>query len=630
MRLITFHQRPPHSATQRKATIIEFMLRLPEAWTRRWLLVAAAWTVVATTLGLWVGLHEKPDLRAHLGHVQFWTLESLFAILCVLTVRHARPLWKLAQGHRPTTAPLVFVLAIVSGVLVLATVVAPRTNRIYYDEQIYQNIGQNMSDSRRAQICNDGSVEYGRLQCREAEYNKQPYGHPYLLSIVYRVAGTGDAAAHWLNTLWSALLVAVVFLTTALLFRDTPSALFAALIMALTPEHLRWAATAAVEPSASFFAALAVMTTAYFVRTRTTSALLWAASATGFAAQFRIESGLIFVVVALLVLTAVPAELRRPRMYLAAALLLLLTSPLLVHMIAVSDDPWGAPGPRMSWSYVWPNLIVNGPFYFADERFPAAYVLLALFGAITARHRRLAAVVFSYFAVFFGVFLLFYAGSYNYGADVRFSLTTYPPIAILAGLGAAAAAGRLAVRGLSPTRARAAVCAFIICQFSWYLPYVRAVGEEAWGARADVEFARRIASTIPDDGYVLSHNPNMFHVWGTNSAQTFIGVDRPDYVAELTRRYRGGVYFHWGYWCNVNDDVQRELCRRMTETYDMELLAEHDRWTYRYAFYRIAALPVADTKRGTSGDSEISVEARESASASSRRRKDEPASGLPD
>ena len=32
---------------------------------------------------------------------------------------------------------------------------------------------------------------------------------------------------------------------------------------------------------------------------------------------------------------------------------------------------------------------------------------------------------------------MFYAGSYNYGADVRYSLMTYPPIAVLAGLGAA-------------------------------------------------------------------------------------------------------------------------------------------------------------------------------------------------
>ena len=54
---------------------------------------------------------------------------------------------------------------------VLAGLVAPRTNRIYYDEQIYQGIGQNLSDLRLAQMCNDGTrrirqaaVLAGRIQ----------------------------------------------------------------------------------------------------------------------------------------------------------------------------------------------------------------------------------------------------------------------------------------------------------------------------------------------------------------------------------------------------------------------------------------------------------------------------------
>ena len=42
-----------------------------------------------------------------------------------------------------------------------------------------------------------------------------------------------------------------------------------------------------------------------------------------------------------------------------------------------------------------------------------------------------------YFLLFFGIALLFYAGSYDYGADIRYSLATYPPLAILGGLGLA-------------------------------------------------------------------------------------------------------------------------------------------------------------------------------------------------
>ena len=567
----------------------------PASPSRQWLLAASGWILVAGTIGPWIALTPREDLLAQLVHVQFWTLELLFAALVALSIAHARSLWQLATSQAPAHSGAVWCVSASAAALLLATTVAPTTNRIYYDEQIYQNIGQNMSDLRLAQMCNDGSIEYGRLQCHEGEYNKQPYGHPYLLSIAYRAVGTADGVAQRLNSLWAALLVVVVFLTTALLFRSTVAASFAALVMALIPENLRWAATAAAEPSAAFFATFAVMSSAYFVRTRTTSALLWVVSASSFAAQFRIESALALVIVALLVLSAAPHEIRRPRTYLAAALAALLLGPFLGHVAAVGDDSWGAYGPRTSLSYVWPNLTVNGPFYLADERFPASFTLLAILGAATSRRKGIAAVVVCHFLAFFGIFLFFYAGSYDYGADVRFSLTTYPAIAILSGLGAATAAASCSTAfRLSPSRARAAVCAIIVLSFSWHLPYVRAVGEEAWGARTDVEFAHTVASTVPSDGYLFSHNPNMFHVLGTSSAQTGIAADRPGYVAGLLERYRGGVYFHWGFWCNVQDDVQRDLCRQVTEIYDLEVVAERRHWYQHYLLYRVTGVRDGD------------------------------------
>ena len=81
----------------------------------------------------------------------------------------------------------------------LTLFVAPRTNRIFYDEQIYQSIGQNLADLRLAQMCNDGSVEYGRLQCASGEYNKQPYAYPHLLSLAYRLFGVHAWTAFAVN-----------------------------------------------------------------------------------------------------------------------------------------------------------------------------------------------------------------------------------------------------------------------------------------------------------------------------------------------------------------------------------------------------------------------------------------------
>ena len=172
-----------------------------------------------------------------------------------------------------------------------------------------------------------------------------------------------------------------------------------------------------------------------------------------------------------------------------------------------------------------------------------------------------------YFLLFFVIDLVFYAGSYNYGADVRYSLMTYPPIAVLGGLGAARLAeglGELSVdvgnRSHSPfafrVPARALLVTILLFQFLWYSPVVRATTEEAWAARADVRFAQSFAREIPRNSYVLTHNPSMFHLWGVNAGQMSLVISNPDYVRFLAERYPGGLYLHWNFWCNVHDPVQ--------------------------------------------------------------------------
>ena len=86
--------------------------------------------------------------------------------------------------------------------------------------------------------------------------------------------------------------------------------------------------------------------------------------------------------------------------------------------------------------------------------------LLAALGLWTGPAARERWLVALYFLVFFGIQLLFYAGSYNYGADVRYSLMTYPPLAVLGGLGAARVA-RWGAR-LVPARPAAAIVAALV------------------------------------------------------------------------------------------------------------------------------------------------------------------------
>jgi hypothetical protein len=118
--------------------------------------------------------------------LQFWSLESCVVLGLTVSALGSSDLWRLIDRRHllGLTLPLVLGLG-------MTIAVVPRTNRIFFDEQIYQNIGQNFADLRRAQMCNDGAIENGRLRCSSGEYNKQPYAYPHLLSVAYRAFGVG-------------------------------------------------------------------------------------------------------------------------------------------------------------------------------------------------------------------------------------------------------------------------------------------------------------------------------------------------------------------------------------------------------------------------------------------------------
>lgn len=552
--------------------------------TLRWPWILATWAAVSAALAWWLGTTPPGALREQLRHWQFWMLEGQFVLLVVLTWVNVRPLVRsLGLSLRDLLLPAfasILALALITGA-------APRTNRIFFDEQIYQGIGQNLADLRLAQFCNDGDLEYGSLQCRRGEYNKEPYGYGYLLSVAYRVSGVSEDAAFALNTLAGTLLVWVVFLATTALAGDARAGGYGALVVALIPEQLRWSHTAAAEPVAALGCAVAVLAALAFARTRTTRELLWTVSATAFAAQLRPECLLIAVVVVAVILLRAPGEVLGPRFWWAGALGLVLLSLHAGHLVAVRHEDWGAAGARLSTAFFAGNLRTNGWFFLWDWRFPALYSALAVAGLALWR-RRDALVPLLYFALFWGLFLFFYAGSYDYGADVRFSLMTYAPLAMLAGVGIQRVTARLPTSWRPRTGVPVLVVCALLFQFLWYLPYVRAVGEEAWAARADVAFARTFVADLPPNAIVLTQNPSMFHVWGHSAAQASLATTEPDYVRGLAAsRYAGGVFFHWNYWCNVADPVQQGFCAAALAQFPHTLVREYRERDYRYAFYRL-------------------------------------------
>jgi hypothetical protein len=529
----------------------------------------------------WVLSTPGPLLREQLKAFQFWSLETCVILGLAVSVVVLPGLLRLLERRDTLSMTALTALA-----LALTLGVAPRTNRIYYDEQIYQNIGQNLADSRLAQMCNDGAIESGRLRCSSGEYNKQPYAYPHILSLAYRLFGVRPTTAFVVNAFAMGATVCFVYLLVLVLFSDRVAAFFAALLLALTPEQLMWSASAAAEPSASLACVTALLAAACFVRSSSTVSLVGAAIATAYAVQFRPESILIVPVVSLLIWQRARGEFTRTRLWWAGLLLLGLVAIHLGHMVAVSHEGWGTTRERLSIAYVAANLMVNGWFYLADARFPVSYTLLAILGLWGWRNEAGRIVMTVYFLLFFGIALLFYAGSYDYGADVRYSLTTYPPLVILGGLGVS-----WLVRELRRSRPGLPVVQGLVAtlgvQFLWYSAVVRSTADGAWAARADVQFARSLVPDLPGNSYVLTQNPGMFQVWGVSAGQLSLAATNPAHLDDLAKRYAGGLYLHWNFWCNVQDPIQRAFCTKVLELRPGEPIRGYRERDQYYVLYRL-------------------------------------------
>ena len=563
-------------------------LEAPPASRRAWTAAVVGLTLVLVALLVWLVATPLATLRAELRVLQFWWLEATVFVGLAVTGAVLSEVGRVLE-RRDLLAMTAMALVAVGLTLTLPQ----RTNRIFYDEQIYQNVGRNLADSKRAQLCNDGTVRDGRLRCSLAEYNKQPYAYPHILSLVYRTFGVRAYAPFAVNAAAMGLTVAFAYLLVLLLFDDRAAALGAAALLALIPEQLIWSATGAAEPTASLAFVAALVAAACFVRTRSDAALAGVAIATAYASQFRPESLLVVPIVGLLLWQRSRDELLTPRMCWAAALFVALTALQFAHVLAVRHEGWGTTHERMGLSYAIQNLRVNGWFFVRDPRFPPVFTLLAVLGVATPRDRAGRLAIAAWFLALFGITLFFYAGSYDYGADVRYSVMTNPPIAIFAGLGIAWV---LRTVGGRPWRvgmcaALAVVAAFFYLQTA--IPVVRATTDSASAARADVEFAKSFAARLPTGAYVFTHTPSMFQMWGVDAGQMSLATD-PRFLDTVAARAAGGVYLHWNYWCNTQDPVHRGLCARVRDLAPVELAGESRSDGQRLAFYRMT---LADSNR---------------------------------
>jgi 4-amino-4-deoxy-L-arabinose transferase-like glycosyltransferase len=522
-------------------------------------------------------------LQSFLSTYYVYLLELNFFLLIIAFIFSFKYIKKIFSEIKNKHLLLLLLISLLG---ISATVfIAPRTQRIFYDEDIYNGIAQNIAHHKKAVMCNEGYYENNELRVIEEEYNKQPPGYPYLISIIFRTFGTNELFTFVLNNILFGLMVIIVFLISFLLFKDIFAGFIASFVYILIPVNIQWFNTCAVEPATVFFTSLAILASLLYLGDKKPINLLFFVTCLAFSLSFRTESFLVFAIIFLIYLLKEPGIFKRKELYVYGILLLFLASAIILHLYSVRGQSWGAQGAKFSLIYFPYNFATNLSFYLNNRHFPLIFSIFGFIGLFFYKnHLKNKIVLLVWFLTFWGVFLFFYAGSYKFGQDVRYSILSYPALSIFTGLGFSYIKNRLENKVKS---IKALIILLIIFNFTWFLPFVKAEGEEAWAARHDHKYALEFAQLLPPNSIIFTHTPNIFLLNKKSAIQSSAETYNPGTVERLVNRFKGGVYAHYNYWSNVDDPAQRRFTENILNKYNYKTIKEYYYRDYKYGLYKI-------------------------------------------
>ena len=471
---------------------------------------------------------------------------------------------------------------------VLAYFVAPYSNRLYFDEHIYQSIGKSISYQGKAVFANYADLQNQDFTIREYEFNKEPNGFPFYLSIFFKIFGANETTANNANILAFSLSIIGIFLVGYFSTGSYSTGLFAGFIYSTIPISVLWSNTSSSEICTAFFAILGMLATVILSKWQTARNYIITLLTLVVALNFRPESFLIVIPCFLFLILNNSNIIKNNCVVLAITYLILLTLPLTIHLLLVRNEPWGSSGSKFAISHFFDNIKINLPFYFTNKSFPLLYSLFAIYGLFTKQHCKFTLPLAIWFLLFWGIFLFFYAGSYEYGSDVRFSILSYAPLAILGGIGISKIIDlMISTLNVESKNAYIATIVFLIINALCFVPLMRTIDNKSYVARNDLNFINSIIDTVPRDSIVLSHVPSIWFMKERSSALLSTLKGNINRVKnDFPKIFNGGVYLHFGSWCVFNNPTQKEFCDFALASLPLKLVKESSYGDKTYKLYK--------------------------------------------
>ena len=356
---------------------------------------------------------------------------------------HGRPLAGILGRRRVLTA-----LALLVGGY-LACGLAPQTTRIFFDEHLYCRSARRSPTpaARKAPITPAWNMASSK--CTIPGSTSSPTACP-----TCSPGFTGLSASPTTPRIFSiralvGLTAAALYLGLALVPWALPAGagLAAAVLFIFTPLVPWWGHTVAVEPGAAATAAFAFLAACAHARLRDTATAqglpasgLLLAGATAFAVYFRPESLLVFPLVAAVLWSTDDRFIEDLSAWGALAL-----APPWRRRTSFIFGPCArrtgarATAVALASSFIGKNFSNNGGYFVDSKWFPVAGTVLAVAGALwlLRRNRTAGLALGVWFVLSWGIFILFYAGGYYYGASSRYAVVSCAPVAVFMGIGLA-------------------------------------------------------------------------------------------------------------------------------------------------------------------------------------------------
>ena len=390
--------------------------------------------------------------------------------------------------------------------LSLRTFVAPHTHNIYFDEHVYMNVGQNIANEGKGVMTLYGTPE----KCFEYHYIKQPIGYPFLLGSAFKLFGTSETNAHYTTAIISSLAIMTVFLISYLLFENEKISMISTFIFTLVPISIIWAPTTSSDTAFVFFMGLTIFGFLSYFKNSKNRLLFFSFVCLAYTVQMRPE-GLILLIPVISMFFLFKKDLfvtiNKKKVILILLIFSILIIPHLLHTNSYKEHSWDNPdGVKFDIKYVGENFQDNSLFFFENTRFPVVFTAFALIGLFLGKMLKEKTFLAMWFLIFFGTYLLFYAGSFNYSIDVRYSLTMYIQLSIIGGLGAYIAACLLK----RITKEKIAFCLVVFIITLSFIPFCDDIGlyksEDSYSKTirpVDDFFADQLKE-IEDDSWVFT------------------------------------------------------------------------------------------------------------------------------